>query len=214
MLIGYARASVRDQNLELQRELLNKAGCQEIFEDGASGARSGQPGLAKALETLREGDTLVVWKLDRLGCSIKELIDLITKLCKNGVQFQSLADSIDTGASSGCFFFHFVASLADMEHELNIECPRAGMTEVAKQFGRKRGRKPKMTDGKIELAKRLLASNMPLEDVAKKLDVSLSTLYRWVPPPELVQSQPAPPHAFESDISLLLAPLNKKDEQD
>ena len=121
-----------------------------------SGTRADRPGLAKTLEMLREGDTLVVWKLDRLGRSVKQLVDLVGDLHKHGVQFRSLTDSIDTGTPSGRFFFHVMASLAEMERELTVERTRAGL-EVAK-LGRKGGRKPKMTDSKIESAKKLLAS--------------------------------------------------------
>lgn len=152
MLIGYARVSTQDQNLELQREALSKAGCKKVFEDKVSGTRADRPGLAKTLEMLREGDTLVVWKLDRLGRSVKQLVDLVGDLHKHGVQFRSLTDSIDTGTPSGRFFFHVMASLAEMERELTVERTRAGL-EVAKQLGRKGGRKPKMTDSKIESAK-------------------------------------------------------------
>ncbi len=168
MLIGYARVSTQDQNLELQREALSKAGCKKVFEDKVSGTRADRPGLAKTLEMLREGDTLVVWKLDRLGRSVKQLVDLVGELHKHGVQFRSLTDSIDTGTPSGRFFFHVMASLAEMERELTVERTRAGL-EVAKQLGRKGGRKPKMTDSKIESAKKLLASGVPPKDVAKNL---------------------------------------------
>ena len=180
MLIGYARVSTQDPNLDLQRESLTKAGCQQIFEDKVNSARADRPGLATTLETLREGDTLVVWKLDRLGRSVKQLVDLVGDLHKQHVQFRSLADAIDTGTPSGRFFFHIMASLAGMERDLIIERTRAGL-EVAKQLGRKGGRKPKMTDSKIESAKKLLASGVPPKDVAKNLGVSIPTLYRWVP---------------------------------
>ena len=183
MLIGYARVSTRDQNLELQQEALVKAGCQKIYEDQVSGARVDRPGLSKALEMLREHDTLVVWKLDRLGRSVKQLVDLVGELHKRGIQFQSLTDAIDTGTPSGRFFFHVMASLAEMERELIIERTRAGL-EVAKQLGRKGGRKPKMTGSKIESAKKLLSSGVPPKDVAKNLGVSIPTLYRWVPASE------------------------------
>ena len=176
MLIGYARVSTQDQNLELQREALSKAGCKKVFEDKVSGTRADRPGLAKTLEMLREGDTLVVWKLDRLGRSVKQLVELVRELHEQGVQFRSLTDSIDTGAPSGRFF----SSLAEMERELTAERTRAGL-EVAKRLGRKGGRKPKMTDSKIESAKKLLASGVPPKDVAKNLGVSIPTLYRWVP---------------------------------
>lgn len=180
MLIGYARVSTQDQNLELQREALTKAGCQKLFEDKMSGSRADRPGLVKALEILRGGDTLVVWKLDRLGRSVKNLVDLVGELHKQGVQFKSLTDAIDTGTSSGRFFFHVMASLAEMERELTIERTRAGL-EVARQLGRKGGRKRLMTDSKIESAKKLLANGVPPRDVAKNLGVSIPTLYRWIP---------------------------------
>lgn len=179
MLIGYARVSTQDQNLELQREALAKAGCEKVFEDKVSGTRADRPRLAKTLEMLREGDTLVVWKLDRLGRSVKQLVDLVGHLHQQGVQFRSLT-AIDTGTPSGRFFFHVMASLAEMERELTVERTRAGL-EVAKQLGRKGGRKPKMTNSKIESAKKLLASGVPPKDVAKNLGVSIPTLYCWVP---------------------------------
>ncbi|WNV04756.1 recombinase family protein [Candidatus Methylospira mobilis] len=180
MLIGYARVSTQDQNLDLQIEALTKAGCEKLFDDKISGSRAERPGLAKVMETLREGDTLVVWKLDRLGRSVKHLVDLVGELHKRGVQFKSLTDAIDTGTPSGRFFFHVMASLAEMERELNVERTRAGL-EAARQLGRKSGRKPKMTDSKIESAKKLLASGVLPKDVAKNLGVSIPTLYRWLP---------------------------------
>ncbi len=145
-----------------------------------SGSRTERPGLAKALDMLREGDTLVVWKLDRLGRSVKHLVDLVGELHKQGVQFKSLTDAIDTGTPSGRFFFHVMASLAQMERELTVERTRAGL-EVARQLGRKGGRKRLMTDSKIESAKKLLANGVPPRDVAKNLGVSVPTLYRWIP---------------------------------
>jgi DNA invertase Pin-like site-specific DNA recombinase len=180
MLIGYARVSTQDQNLELQREALTKAGCRKLFQDKVSGTRAERPGLTKALEMLREGDTLVVWKLDRLGRSVKQLVELVGELHKQEVQFKSLTDAIDTGTPSGRFFFHVMASLAEMERELAVERTRAGL-EVARQLGRKGGRKRKMTDSKIESAKKLLASGVPPKDVAKHLGVSIPTLYRHIP---------------------------------
>ncbi len=180
MLIGYARVSTQDQNLDLQIEALAKAGCQKTFDDKISGSRAERPGLTQALEMLREGDTLVVWKLDRLGRSVKNLVDLVGDLHKKGVQFKSLTDAIDTGTPSGRFFFHVMASLAEMERELTVERTRAGL-EIARQLGRLGGRKRQMTDSKIKSAKKLLASGVPPRDVAKNLGVSVPTLYRWIP---------------------------------
>ncbi|BBP02557.1 recombinase family protein [Sulfuriferula nivalis] len=180
MLIGYARVSTQDQNLDLQVDALTKAGCKKLFDDKISGNSKERPGLTKALEMLREGDALVVWKLDRLGRSVKNLVDLVSELHKQGIQFKSLTDAIDTGTPSGRFFFHVMASLAEMERELTVERTRAGL-EVARKLGRIGGRKRQMTDSKIESAKKLLASGVPPRDVAKNLGVSVPTLYRWVP---------------------------------
>jgi DNA invertase Pin-like site-specific DNA recombinase len=180
MLIGYARVSTQDQNLDLQIEALTKAGCEKIFEDKISGSRTERPGLDNMLGMLREGDTIVVWKLDRLGRSVKNLVELVGDLHSKGAQFKSLTDAIDTGTTSGRFFFHIMASLAQMERELTVERTRAGL-EVARQLGRKGGRKRQMTDSKIESAKKLLANGVPPRDVAKNLGVSVPTLYRWIP---------------------------------
>ena len=175
MLIGYARVSTQDQNLALQYDALMHAGCQKIFETKAE-----RPGLSLCLEMLREGDTLVVWKLDRLGRSVKQLVNLVGELQEQGIHFKSLTDSIDTSTAAGRFFFHVMASLAEMERELMVERTRAGL-EIARQSGRKGGRKPKMTNSKIESAKKLLVSGVPPKEVAKNLGVSIPTLYRWVP---------------------------------
>ena len=122
----------------------------------------------------------MVWKLDRLGRSVKHLVDLVGELHRQGVQFKSLTDSIDTGTASGRFFFHVMASLAEMERELTIERTRAGL-DVARQLGRKGGRKWQMTESKIKSAKKLLASGVPPRDVASNLGISVPTLYRWIP---------------------------------
>jgi len=132
------------------------------------------------LETLREGDTLVVWKLDRLGRGLKQLISLVEDLEKQGVHFKSLTDNIDTHTTAGRFFFHVMASLAEMERELIIERTRAGL-KAAKAMGRTGGRKRLMTESKIESAKKLLAGGIPAREVAANLGVSIPTLYRWIP---------------------------------
>lgn len=180
MLIGYARVSTQDQNLALQKEALEKAGCTITFEDKMSSSRCERPGLTQALNTLRAGDTLVVWKLDRLGRSVKALVDLVNDLHNKGINFKSLTDSIDTSTSSGRFFFHVMASLAQMERELIVERTRAGL-EVAKQLGRRGGRKRKMTESKVEAAKKLIANGISPRDVANNLNISIPTLYRWIP---------------------------------
>jgi len=180
MLLGYARVSTQDQSLDLQHNALTQANCEKIYEDQMSGARSERPGLKIALEVLREGDTLVVWKLDRLGRSVKGLVDLVNDLSDRGVHFKSLTDNIDTSTPSGRFFFHVMASLAQMERELIVERTRAGLF-AARQQGRTGGRKRKMTDSKIVSAKKLLANGIAPKEVAQNLGVSIPTLYRWVP---------------------------------
>ncbi len=136
--------------------------------------------LSEFLRRVRSGDTLVVWKLDRLGRSVKNLVDLVTDLEARGIGFKSLTDQIDTTTPSGRFFFHVMASLAQMERELIAERTRAGL-EAARQQGRVGGRKRKMTDSKIVAARKLLADGVPPRDVAADLGVSVPTLYRWVP---------------------------------
>jgi DNA invertase Pin-like site-specific DNA recombinase len=156
MRIGYARVSTRDQNLELQLDALNKAGCKRIFTDKLSGAQLERPGLKEALSHLREADTLVVWKLDRLGRSVKGLVDLVNELETQKVHFQSITDGVDTKTPAGRFFFHVMASLAQMERELIMERTRAGL-EAARCQGRVGGRKRRMTDSKVQAARMLLA---------------------------------------------------------
>jgi DNA invertase Pin-like site-specific DNA recombinase len=178
--IGYARVSSRDQRLVLQRDALEAAGCNRIYEDTISGTRKDRPGLVQALDVLREGDTLVVWKLDRLGRSVKDLLDFAGSLSDRGIGFVSLTDSIDTTTASGRFFFNVMASLSQMERELMIERTQAGLA-AARAQGRVGGRKRVMTDSKIASAKRLLADGRSPKDIAADLGVSVPTLYRWVP---------------------------------
>jgi DNA invertase Pin-like site-specific DNA recombinase len=180
MLIGYARVSKEDQNLELQIQALADAGCNKIFSDKKSGAQKVRKGLEDALSHLRPGDTLIVWKLDRLGRTVKQLVDLVSKLESDGVNFKSLTNGIDTTNSAGRFFFHIMASLAQMERELISERTKAGL-EAGKRLGRLGGRRRLMTDGKIRSAKKLLKTGMPPREVAEDLGVSLATLYRWIP---------------------------------
>lgn len=180
MLIGYARVSTHEQNLSLQCDALTKAGCAKIYEDKISGMRSDRPGLNALLQNLRQGDTVVVWKLDRLGRSLKGLIDFTKNLEDQGIHFKSLTDHIDTSTSAGRFFFHVMASLAQMERDLIIDRTKAGLA-AAKKYGRTGGRKRKMSDSKLDSAKRLLASGRPRKEVAVNLGISIPTLYRWLP---------------------------------
>lgn len=182
MLIGYARVSTIDQNLDLQRDALESAGCERerIYQDKLSGRTTKRPGLDEALGQLRPGDVFVIWKLDRLGRSVKGLVDFVAELESRGVQFKSLTDGIDTTTPTGRFFFHVMASLAQMERELTAERTRAGL-DAARKRGRVGGRKRAMTKSKLESAKRLLNDGVPPKEVAQNLGVSVPTLYRWLP---------------------------------
>lgn len=180
MLIGYARVSREDQNLELQLQALKKAGCDRIFSDKKSGVQASRKGLEEALSHLRPGDTLIVWKLDRLGRTVKQLVDLVSELESKGINFKSVTDGIDTTNSAGRFFFHIMASLAQMERELIAERTKAGLA-AAKKLGRNGGRRRLMTEPKIRSAQRLLKGGVLPRDVADDLGISLATLYRWIP---------------------------------
>jgi DNA invertase Pin-like site-specific DNA recombinase len=180
MLIGYARVSTDDQSLDLQLDALNQAGCERVFTDKASGAKKNRLGLTEALSHLREGDVLAIWKLDRLGRTVKGLVDFVGELAEREVQFRSLTDGIDTTTPTGRFFFHVMASLAQMERELIAERTKAGL-DAARKRGRLVGRKRSMTPSKIESAKQLLSTGMLPREVAQNLGVSVPTLYRWLP---------------------------------
>ncbi|HDT1604997.1 recombinase family protein [Enterobacter hormaechei] len=180
MQIGYVRVSTNDQNTALQRNALECAGCELIFEDKMSGKTSDRPGLKKVLRTLSEGDTLVVWKLDRLGRSMRHLVTLIEDLRGRGINFRSLTDSIDTSTPMGRFFFHVMGALAEMERELIVERTRAGLA-AARQQGRIGGRRPKLTEQQWAQAGRLLDAGESRKRVALIFDVGISTLYRKFP---------------------------------
>lgn len=180
MLIGYARVSTADQELALQLDALNAAGCEKVFTDKASGTRTDRPGFAEALAYAREGDCLVVWKLDRLGRSMKGLVDLAAQLNVRKINLRSLTDGIDTGTSAGRFFFNIMAALAAMELELIQERTRAGLA-AAKRAGRVGGRRSVMTATKREAARKLLDADTPPKDVANSIGVSVATLYRHFP---------------------------------
>lgn len=185
LLIGYARVSTDDQNLTLQLDALKNAGCDRVFSDKRSAAAADRPGLQEVLSHLRSGDALTVWKLDRLGRSVKGLVDLVNQLESRGVHFQSLTEGINTRTAAGRFFFHVMASLAQMERELVVERTRAGLT-AARKLGRIGGRKRRMTEGKVRAARKLLGNGTPPREVATSLGVSVPTLYRWLPASERV----------------------------
>ncbi|WP_336769264.1 recombinase family protein [Pantoea endophytica] len=183
MKIGYIRVSTSEQNTDLQRNALMSANCDLILEDKISGKSRDRPGLKKALRTLGQGDTLVVWKLDRLGRSMQHLVMLTEELRERGVNFRSLTDSIDTSTPMGRFFFHVMGALAEMERELIVERTRAGLA-AAREKGRIGGRRCLMTPEITERARRMLAQGATLLQVSLVIGVSVKTLYRYIPASE------------------------------
>jgi DNA invertase Pin-like site-specific DNA recombinase len=180
MLIGYARVSTQEQNLDLQRDALEVAGCERIYSDQVSGSVERQQDLESALEMLREGDTLVVWRLDRLGRSLKHLIELIGELEERGVGFKSLQENIDTTSSSGRLVFHVFGALAEFERNLIRERTRAGLA-AARSRGRKGGRPKKLDAKKQTLAVKLYQEKRhPVEEICQMLGISKPTLYSYV----------------------------------
>jgi DNA invertase Pin-like site-specific DNA recombinase len=151
MLIGYARISTADQTLALQQDALEKAGCERIFTDTASGAKSERVGLAEAITYARQGDILVVWRLDRLGRSLKHLIETITDLNERGIGFKSITEAIDTTTSGGKLIFHIFGALAEFERDIIRERTQAGLT-AARARGRKGGRPRALTSKKAQMA--------------------------------------------------------------
>ena len=182
MLIGYARVSTGEQNLDLQIDALQGAGCGKVFSDEASGVKAERPGLQGALDYLREGDTLVVWRLDRLGRSLKDLVQRVEDLHQRQVGFRSLQESIDTTSAGGKFQFHVFSALAEFERDLIRERTQAGL-RAARARGRMGGRPKEMTPEKLEMAVRLMKDpEVPIGAICRTLGVSKSTLYRYVGP--------------------------------
>jgi DNA invertase Pin-like site-specific DNA recombinase len=177
MLIGYARVSTVDQDLALQRDALRQAGCERIFEEAASGAKENRPELAKALDHMRKGDTLVVWKLDRLARSMKQLIETVAQLEAAGVKVRSITENLGTDSAGGRFVFHIFGALAEFERSLIRERTNAGL-KAARARGRKGGRPKSMTAEDVQAAETLLNGNVGPTAVAKRMGVSRATLYR------------------------------------
>jgi DNA invertase Pin-like site-specific DNA recombinase len=180
MLVGYARVSTSDQTLDLQHDALTKAGCTKIFTDTASGAQADREGLTEALSYVRTGDTLVVWKLDRLGRSLKDLITRITKLNDHKIGFKSLTEQIDTTTSGGKLIFHIFGALAEFERDIIKERTSAGL-EAARMRGKLGGRPKALSPAKIKLARRLYADkSTSVAEICKMLGISRHTLQRYV----------------------------------
>lgn len=183
MLIGYARISTQDQTLNLQLDALEKIGCNKIFTDTISGSTTQRKGLDEALEYVREGDTLVVWRLDRLGRSLRHLIETITKLNNRKIGFKSITENIDTTTSGGKLIFHIFGALAEFERDIIKDRTNAGL-QAARARGRLGGRpkaKTLNTSKKVALAQSLYDNkNNTIEDICKTLYISRSTLYRYI----------------------------------
>ena len=180
MLIGYARVSTEDQNLDLQCDALTAAGCERIFEDKASGVRDDRPGLAGALSHLRRGDCLVIWRLDRLGRRMIALLSFVEELRQRGCDFRILNGSfpIDTTTASGRLLFHISAALAENERDVIRERTIAGLAS-ARARGRKGGRPPKLTSKQVRTARKMLTDpEMTIKEVAEAFGVNRATIYR------------------------------------
>lgn len=175
--IGYARVSTASQSLDLQIDALEQAGCTKIFTDTVSGGKASRPGLDKCLEYLRPGDTLVAWKIDRVGRSLSHLATIMAGLGDRRISFRSLTEPLDTTTPGGEFIFHVFAAMAQMERSLNRERTMAGL-EAAKQRGKKLGRPEVMSLIEIDLARRLQEEGASLLMLAKKFGVSKTTIHR------------------------------------
>jgi len=180
MRIGYARVSTHDQTLHLQKDVLEKAGCEKIFTDQVSGTKAERKGLTEALSHLREGDTLVVWRLDRLGRSLRHLIDTITALQERGVGFKSLTENIDTTTSGGKLVFHIFGALAEFEREIIRERTQAGLAS-ARSRGKVGGRPKALTPKEIQMLNNMAADkSLTVADICKTLGIGRTTFYRYV----------------------------------
>ncbi len=178
MKYGYARVSTDDQSSALQLTALQKAGCKTVFkDDGLSGATTKRPALLRCLKRLEHGDTLIVWKLDRLGRSLRDLITMLDELKQRGVKFRSLTEAIDTETPTGRAMWQMIGVLAELERSLISERTRAGV-KAAQHRGVKFGRKPKLTAQQIAHARKLVDNGERRSDVAALLRVDRSTLYR------------------------------------
>jgi DNA invertase Pin-like site-specific DNA recombinase len=182
MLIGYARVSTTEQTLDLQKDALQKAGCGTMFTDTMSGAKEDRPGLDQTLSYLRPGDTLVVWRLDRLGRSLRHLIETITTLNERDIGFKSITENIDTTTSGGKLIFHIFGALAEFERDIIKERTQAGLL-AARARGRVGGRPRALTAQERAIAQTLYADpNKSIKDICHTLRISRRTLYRYIEP--------------------------------
>jgi DNA invertase Pin-like site-specific DNA recombinase len=189
MKIGYSRISTVDQNLHLQKDALAKAACEKLFDDVISGAKSHRPGLEALLKFARKGDIIVVWRLDRLGRSMKDLISLVSTLEDKGIQIISLNESIDTSTGTGKLFFHIFGAIAEFERNLTIERTQAGLA-AARARGRKGGRPKSLDKAKRELVVKLYSEKeKTVSEVCTIMGISKPTLYKYVEESALLKTQ-------------------------
>ena len=179
--IGYARSYTILHNLDLQEDSLEKFGCEKVFTDHMSGAKSNRPGLETAIEFVRSGDTLVVWRLDRLGRNMEDLITIVNRLNNRGVSFHSLQENItmDKSSSTGQLMFHLFAAFAEFERTLILERSAAGRA-AARARGRFGGRPEKLSKSDLELMKTLIDNGTPIKTIAERWNVSRTTIYRYL----------------------------------
>jgi DNA invertase Pin-like site-specific DNA recombinase len=193
MLVGYARVSTRDQNYELQLDALEAAGCTKIFEEKLSGAQRDRPELKAALDYVRPGDALAVWKLDRLARSLKQLIETVEMLSEHEIGFRSLTENIDTTSSGGRLIFHIFGALAEFERSIIRERTTAGLV-AARARGRVGGRPAALSENDLRVAQTLLKDGqLTVAEIAERLRVAPSTLYKHRPRPRSSTNDDAPP---------------------
>ena len=177
MVIGYARVSTNEQNLGLQLDALEKAKCGRVFQEHIAAGMKTRPQLVAALDIIREGDSFVVWRLDRLGRNMRELDDLVTQFKSQGVRFSSLTEAIDTTTASGKLYFHIIAAFAEYEREGIRERTKAGVA-AAKARGRKGGRKHKLTPAQRTMVVNAYRAHTPIRDICHQFRISHTTIHR------------------------------------
>lgn len=187
--IGYARVSTDDQNLDMQRDALTAAGCSVIYEETASGKGAARPELEQCQKALRPGDTLIVWRLDRLGRSLPDLVQIVAELKQKGIGFESITERIETGSAAGKLVFHVFAALAEFERNLIRERTNAGLA-AARARGRAGGRKPKLDEKDVKEIRALWRDkSIPVADIARRYGVSRTTLYKHLDGPASMQAR-------------------------
>lgn len=179
MILGYARVSTLDQNLDMQIDALEKAGCERVITDKVKSEKESRPGLDQVLTMLRSGDTLVVWKLDRLGRTLRHLVNLIDSFSKKNIQFRSLQESIDTTTPVGKLIFHTISAIAEFERDMIRTRTRSGLA-AARARGRLGGRPPALTTGKVKTAIAMYNTGCTVDEICSEMGISRSTFYKYI----------------------------------